>query len=363
VTRALARASSGRRSRPHRAPLAAAVSVALPLMACGPVGDDVPEVPRGSEVEEEAAPAALGPTVAVVIPADGAFGATVLADVRAALGSTLDERRSRPSSPDEPPLGAARVVVARDAAELTDQVAVLAELGTDLVCVVGGAASEAIRDAARLHASTTYCLLPPTPTIDGEAAAASLDGVVPIEALGRALGRIARTAAVEGAPDSASNGPPRVVAVVTGTDAAIGAPLRRGVLDAEGEGTVVFLAPDPDRPAVEVVAELAAASVDVVVVDGSPGSEALVEAALGAGLLVVAPEVVVDALPAGLAGGVVATWRTRWDLAVLAVVERFLVAPGPGELVLGLDTVVEVEAGPAAGPEVRALLTAVLAGG
>jgi hypothetical protein len=177
------------------------------------------------------------------------------------------------------------------------------------------------------------------------------------------LGRIARTAAVEGAPDSASNGPPRVVAVVTGTDAAIGAPLRRGVLDAEGEGTVVFLAPDPDRSAGEVVAELAAASVDVVVVDGSPGSEALVAAALGAGLLVVAPEAVVAALPAGLAGGVVATWRTRWDLAVLAVVERFLVEPGPGELVLGLDAVVDVEAGPAAGPEVRALLTTVLAGG
>jgi hypothetical protein len=153
-----------------------------------------------------------------------------------------------------------------------------------------------------------------------------------------------------------------VVAVVVGSDPAIGAALRRGVLAADeqvGAGApteVLVRASEPDRDPAEVVAELLKASVDVLVVDGAPGADALVASALDAGLAVLAPEALVAELSEARSAGVVASWRMRWDLALELVVAHVRDRPGPAALAIPLEDFVELRPGAAAGPEVRALL-------
>lgn len=368
ATRAVRALSARRASR------AAVLVVALGLIpaACASDDGEVAEVPAGSEQE---ATTPLGPSVAVVLPEQGVFGALVLAEVRAALEDVLAREAARDRPVDVPvPLASVRVVVAADAAELRDQVAVLAESGTDLICVLGGVGDEALRDAARLHARPTYCELPASPADPGGAGtngSSRLTVEVPMEGLGRVLGALARAAATErvapGAPEAGGAGPgapPRVVAVVTGTDPAIGAALRRGVLADDGPvgdvaaTDVLFLAPEPGRAATEVVAGLLEASVDVLIVDGAPGADALVVAALGAGLAVLAPEALVADLPEGLDAGVVASWRTRWDRALELVVDGVREAPGPSVLEVPLEVFVELRPGRAAGAAVLARIDA-----
>lgn len=383
--RAVRATGERRASRALRVLRAATLVAVLGLLpaACASDDGEVAEVPPGSE--EEAAPP-LGPSVAVVLPEQGVYGELVLAEVRAALEDVLAREAARDRPVDVPvPLASVRVVVAADAAELRDQVAVLAESGTDLICVLGGVGDEALRDAARLHARPTYCELPAAPVEPGAAGtngSSRLTVEVPMEGLGRELGALARAAASErvavpapvapAEPDARAagpGGPPRVVAVVTGTDPTIGAALRRGVLAEDGaaEGAaatdVLFLAPEPGRAAAEVVAGLLEASVDVLIVDGAPGADALVAAALDAGLAVLAPEALVADLPEGLDAGVVATWRTRWDRALELVVARVREAPGPSVLEVALGDFVELRPGPAAGPAVLARIDATTGSG
>ncbi|MEY3020694.1 MAG: hypothetical protein RLZZ272_1678, partial [Actinomycetota bacterium] len=336
-------------------------SLVVLLGGCASGGDGAVEVPAGTEEE---APTPFGPSVAVVLPEQGVFGGPQLAEVRASLAELLarEAARERPSG-GSPPLASFRVIVAADAAELRDQVAVLAEAGTDLICVLGGVGDEALRDAARLHARPTYCELPPVPpearAVGTGNAPARLTVDVPVEGLGRALGGLARAAASEpsgpasdlgasgAAPEVTLGAPPSVVAVVVGSDPAIGAALRRGVLAADeqvGAGApteVLVRASEPDRDPAEVVAELLKASVDVLVVDGAPGADALVASALDAGLAVLAPEALVAELSEARSAGVVASWRMRWDLALELVVAHVRDRPGPAALAIPLEDFVE----------------------
>lgn len=352
--------------------LVAALVVALPLAGCDAGDDPVTEVPVGTEAEQGMADAPLGPAVAVVLPEQGVFDALLLADVRADLDAMLARESARDRPVDVPvPLASGRVVVASDAAELRDQVAVLAGAGTDVICVVAGVGDAALREAARLHTRPTYCELPaavPDATLGPpEPAAPRMTVALPMEALGSELLRLARAAAsrppgepaptapaaIDGvAPDRAG-----VVAVVTGTDPALAGALRRGVLAADGgAGTVVLVALEPTRRPEDVVAGLVDASVDVVIVDGAPGADALVPVALSSGLAVLAPEALVTGLPEPLAAGVVATWDARWGRAVELVIARAREGAGPAELDLPLGAFVTFRAGPAAGAGVRSLL-------
>lgn len=350
------------------------VALVVALVGCGTGDDAVIEVPVGTEAEQGVADTPLGPSVAVVLPEQGVFDALLLAEVRADLDAMLAREAARDRPVDVPvPLASGRVVIASDAAELRDQVAVLAGAGIDLICVVAGVGDDALRDAARLHTRPTYCELPaavPDATLGlAEPAEPRMMVALPIEALGSELGRLARAAASEPPDRPAPTGPAvvdrvppgaaRVVAVVTGTDATLAGALRRGVLAADdGAGTVVLVPLEPTRRPDDVVAGLIDASVDVVIVDGAPGADALVPVALSAGLAVLAPEALVTGLPEALAAGVVATWDARWDRALELVVARVREGPGPAELDLPLDAFVTWRAGPAAGAGVRALLEA-----
>lgn len=334
----------------------------LALLGCSAPVEDAPTLGPGTE-EAEAAP--LGPSLALVVP-DGLLGPAVLDEARAVTAA---------------PVAGARVVVARDAGELADQLAVLAGSGTDVVCVLGSGGSVPLAATARLFPGTTGCQL--LPGVDP----ASPDGltvVLPIEALGAELGRFARTAATERAGD----GVPGAVALATGPDPVLGAPLRRGLTSAltaggsegaAGDGSaggaidvpdvgasgrgrggpgprVLTLAADAAPGA--AVADLLEAGVSVLVVDGAPGAVELASAAVEAGLVVLAPAAIAAALPEAGAERVVVTWAVAWDVVAGAVVAHVEAgAPArPDVLELALADVIRLAPGPAAGPVTRGLV-------
>lgn len=336
--------------------------LAVALLGCSAPEEAAPTLGPGTE-EAEAAP--RGPSLALVVP-DGLLDPAVLDEARAVTAA---------------PLAGARVVVARDADELVDQLAVLAGSGTDVVCVLGSGGSVPLAATARLFPGTTGCQL--LPVVDP----ASPDGltvVLPIEALGAELGRFARTAAAERAGD----GMPGAVALATGPDPVLGAPLRRGLASAltaggpdgaaggggaggavdlpdggasgraRGSAGPVVLTLSTDTAPDAAVAGLVEAGVSVLVVDGAPGAAELASAAVEAGLVVLAPAAIAAALPEAAAERVVVTWSVAWEVVAGAVVARVESgAPGrPDVLELPIADVVRLAPGPAAGPVTRELV-------
>lgn len=336
---------------------AVALALVVPALAgCAAPESATPELGRGAE---EAPDARRGPSLALVVP-EALLDAVVLDEARGIAASAA--LRSR-------------VVVARDAAGLADQLAVLAGSGTDVTCIVGPSGAAAIAATARLFPGMRSCELVAAPAVAGTDA---LTVTLPVEALGAELGRLARTAAAERAGDGA----PGAVALAAGPDAVFGAALRRGAAAAlaagsgtsggggtpgdegrvrangGGDGRLRIVTLSTDAAPAATVADLVADGVSVLVVDGAPGAPALVEAASSAGLVVLAPAAVVAALPEAAGEAVAVSWGVAWDAVVAAVIAD--VAGGPprtsGVLDLALADVVRLTVGPAAGPVLRELV-------
>ena len=339
----------------------AVVALVVPLVvACAATDDDRrPDVPPGTEVPGVAPE---GPDVVVVLPAPDALAPEVTAEARDRLRVAVGR------------VAGIRVVVPETSAGLADVLAAVVEQDPDLVCRIGAGTGQAIAQTATVPSGTTLCTLP-SPIL---APARTLGVEVAVVDIGRSLAEVALVAAaggdvaVLGTLGAPVNGETDVVAALrrglveaaatdpTGLDGDPDRPSR--ALPSGGRGRVALRLSAPEAPAADAVAALGA-STTVVVVDGSPGSGALVEAALDAGLLVVAPSALTDTLPAERAQGVVAGWRIAWEVGVLAALERITADPltaGPpsGALEVG-STLLRVRAGAAAGAAVRSLIAEV----
>jgi hypothetical protein len=344
------RAGSGRRL----AHLLALVPLAV---GCASTPDERrPDVPAGTEAP---AVAPEGPEVVVVLPAPDALAPEVTAEARDRLRSAVGA------------VAGVRVVVPEGSAGLGDVLAAVVADDVDLVCLVGAGAGAAIAQTTTVPSGTTLCTLP-APIL---APARTLTVDVPLVAFGRSLAEVALVAAaggdvaVLGTLGAPVNGETDVVAAVrrglveasaidpTGLDGDPDRPSR--ALPGQGRGRVGLRLTEADVPAAEAVAALPG-PIRVVVIDGSPGSGALLEAALAAGLLVVAPSALTDALAPEDRAGVVAGWRIAWEVGVLAALERVTADPQASEpdagAVATASTLLRVRAGAAAGAAVRALI-------
>lgn len=306
---AVAGSRAPRRSRTRRRAGRArhvAVLVLVVLMA-GCTSDDAgPQTPEPAVPEPSASPASpMGASVAVVLPSDAEM------DVRAR--AAVEEQVARLGAGDEG-IREVRVLPADGPDFVADLAELMAERGSDLVCVVGADADTVVTQLARRYADVRFCALeagfggeaadPDDIDVDDESEPVDEDDpvarvVLRAEELGHLIGVTARIAA-DGEP----------VGVVLGGDALPAARFRAGLLAGLTPGG--FVEAGGVGSLEEQAAEVVEMGAGVVVVDGGAGARDAIEAIVDE-VPVIAPTSVLDA---DLAAQALVSWEVRWDLVL-----------------------------------------------
>lgn len=344
--------------------LPAVASVVLLMSACAP---ESPSDPLAVPSPDAAAPE-VGGGIAVVLPPAGLLAAAERDHVRRAV-----ERAFAIATPeaDDP----ARIMIlepADDDAVVDAVERAVRRVGPGgTVCVLGAGVRDRIAALLVLYPATRACLLPASP-VEGDV---HLTADVDLDALGRAIGEAARTAAGDGTVLVVAAGDPMLdqrwrtgvveavlaggegrtpgrVHVVGSADDALRLLDEQAALIAEGivpgspaalgsvDGSGVSVGLDEEF----VPAALVLPPVAAVVLDASPDAVLLLPALAERDLLVVGPRSLL-ASDGVRQDTVVLRWRIRWHLPLSAMLDVALDGGGT----LPDDEVLVLEMGPAGG--------------
>lgn len=323
--------------RVQRPGVRAGVVLAALVLATGCTEPDPPPAPvepAPAEEPEEAAP--LGLSVGVVLPPGDALDPQVVARVQRDL-----EGLAAASGPE---VRGVQVLVPPSSAFVGDLTALLADRGTQLVCVLGPGASEAASAEFALHPELDFCAAP-VPTPD-EAVAE----VVGLEVRAVELGYTVGVAAALAADD----GP---IGLVLGSAELPSAPFRAGVQAAVGGRELAVAGGDDPLEGTE---QVLAAGASVVVLDPAGDAGPALAALEAAGVPVLVPEALVGGR--GGAPPVVLTWQVDWAGVVASAIASHLAAsPSPPTSHGFAEGTLAVELGAAASAAVEAAVAAVVA--
>jgi hypothetical protein len=314
---------------------AALLGAALAVVACTPTGEPTAPVPAPDAPPPATAPA-VGLRVGFVLPPAATAGdhqrAQLATDLRFVAG-LQDEGISE-----------VRTLEADGPEFVPDLASLLAERGTDLVCVLGPDAQRAVVPLADRYPELRFCAVP-------AGASDPPDNLTTVELRFEELGHVVGLAAAA----VAGEGP---VASILGSDRAGVTRLRDGIRAGVDGVPLLENAPVDEEEVTEAVAAAAAAGAEVVIVDLGAGASAAVEQAAAAGLVVVAPAAVLAR--AEVDEATVLAWRLRWDVAIRPVVASLLDPETEVPASVGFaEAAFVVTSGPAlGGPAARAVETA-----
>jgi hypothetical protein len=367
--------STRRAVRRARRGVLVAVACTWLAVACTSDGDAPPVTAPTPPIEEPVGAAAAGRDVELVLPPR--------TDLDPEIAESLSDRL-RSLSEDLPDgVDSVTVRLPEEPAFVADLLELVAARGVGLACALGPDVVGLADRTALRHGATTVCALPATlPELDEEGGFQPTPAVrvdVPVTELGVLVGTAARTAALTAvsqaepgadelqpddddldpdaaAPTASAVEVPRVGLVLLGDELPADR-FREGILTGLA-GVAAVEAEDPDATALEALEAVLTAGVQVVIVDGGPGSAEVVSATAGRSAIV-AP---VDLLTGEPRAGVVLGYRLRWEQVVRVLLDSFA---GGGRLeapvLLGVgDDVVELEVGEDH-PEVLTALEAVQA--
>jgi hypothetical protein len=280
-----------------------AVPLLLLVLAAACTGSEPPPSPEPDPTPAEE-PAPSGVDVAVVLPPEGDPTSLALVDAEARLDDLAEDRVGD--------VARIRTVRVDDADFVPDTAALLADGGSDLVCVLGNGGQQVVADLASRFPATRFCAVG-GPDPDGPRNVDAFE--VAHEELGHVLGTAAALLAAE-----------RPVGIVLGDETDERARRRAGAVAAlDGAELAVDTAVAGPDEAADLVAALSdAPPLGVVLLDTT--SAALTEALQEAAPLRVAP--------AGTAAEPPATvrWSIRIDTIVGAAVDRVVVPDEPEPL-------------------------------
>jgi basic membrane lipoprotein Med (substrate-binding protein (PBP1-ABC) superfamily) len=190
-----------------------------------------------------------------------------------------------------------------------DLATLLAERGTDLVCVLGPQAQQVVAPLAVRHPQLRFCAVP-------AGASEPPTNLAAVDLRFDELGHLLGAAAAEVAGD----GP---IAAIIGSDRAGVTRLRDGIRAAVTGIPLLERAPNDEEEVAEAVDEAIEAGASVLVLDLGTGAVDAVERAAEAGLLVVAPAAVMDQVE-GSGPVTLLAWQVRWELPLRSVVAALL---------------------------------------
>jgi hypothetical protein len=299
MTTATLRVVAPRRGRARGRLAAASLAVVLTLAACTPADEQATRPPPAPEPPPATSPTA-GVRVGFVLPpaaSDEDDQRTQLAGdlqlVSALRGEGISEVRTL--EPDGP-------------AFVADLASLLADRGTDLICVLGPGAQRVVAPLAVRHPHLRFCAVPAGST-DPPENVAVVD--VRFEELGHLLG-VAASVVTEDGP----------VASVLGSDRAGVTLLRDGIRAGVGGRPLLESAPTDEEAVLAAVDAAIADEAEVLIIDVGIAARTAIERAVAGGLQVLAPAAVLAELD--VAEATVLSWRLRWDVAVRPVVASML---------------------------------------
>jgi hypothetical protein len=300
MTTATLRAAAPRRGRARWRPVAASLAVVLALAACTSADQQATRPPPAPEPPPAPSPTTAGIRVGFVLPPAAsdeddqrAQLAGDLQLVSALRGEGISEVRTL--EPDGP-------------AFVADLASLLADRGTDLVCVLGPGAQRVVAPLAIRHPHLRFCAVPGGST-DPPENVAVVD--VRFEELGHLLG-VAASVVTEDGP----------VASILGSDRAGVTLLRDGIRAGVGGRPLLESAPTDEEGVLAAVDAAIADEAEVLIIDVGIAARTAVERAVAGGLQVLAPSAVLAELD--VAEATVLSWRLRWDVAVRPVVASML---------------------------------------
>jgi hypothetical protein len=277
----------------------ALLGAALVVAACTSTGDET-TLPAPAPAEPPPATPAAGLRVGFVLPAAATAGDDQRAQLARDLqfvGALRDEGISE-----------VRTLEADAPEFVRDLASLLAERGTDLVCVLGPDAQRAVASLVDRYPELRFCAVPADLTDPPE----NLTAVeLRFEELGHVVGLAAASVA--------GHGP---VASVLGSDRAGVTRLRDGIRAGVDGVPLLESAPVDEEEVTEAVDAAAAAGAEVVIVDLGAGAADAVRQAAAEGLVVVAPAAVLARAEVDEAA--VLAWRLRWDVAIRPVIASLL---------------------------------------
>jgi hypothetical protein len=299
MTTATLRAAAPRRGRARGRLVAASLAAVLALAACTSADERATRPPPAPEPPPATSPTA-GIRVGFVLPpaaSDEDDQRTQLASdlqvVSALRGEGVSEVRTL--EPDGP-------------AFVADLAALLADRGTDLVCVLGPGAQRVVAPLAIRHPHLRFCAVPAGST-DPPENVAVVD--VRFEELGHLLG-VAASVVTEDGP----------VASILGSDRAGVTLLRDGIRSGVGGRPLLESAPTDEEGVLAAVDAAIADEAEVLIIDVGIAARTAIERAVAGGLQVLASSAVLAELD--VAEATVLSWRLRWDVAVRPVVASML---------------------------------------
>jgi basic membrane lipoprotein Med (substrate-binding protein (PBP1-ABC) superfamily) len=277
----------------------ALLGVALAVVACTSPGEDAAPSPTPAPSPPAESPAA-GIRVAFVLPAAASVDdeqRTQLAGDLQSIGALRDDGISevRTVEPDGPEF-------------VRDLAALLADRGTDLICVLGPEAQRAAAPLAVRHPHLRFCAVP-------AGTSEAPENLVAVEVRFEELGHVVGLAAAA----TAGDGP---VASILGSDRAGVTQLRDGIRAGVDGLQLLESAPSDEEGALEAVDAAVDADAAVVIVDLGVGAAAAIDRAVAADMVVIAHEAVLD--QTDVADATVLSWRLRWDVALRPVVASML---------------------------------------
>jgi hypothetical protein len=288
-----------RRDRPRWRLVAAVLATVLALAACTSADEPTTPPPPTPEPPPATTPTA-GIRVGFVLPpaaSDDDHQRTQLAGDLQLVSALRDEGISeiRTLEPDGPEF-------------VADLASLLAERGTDLVCVLGPGAQRVVVPLAVRHPHLRFCAVPAGAS-DPPENLAVVD--VRFEELGHLLGLAA--AAVTG------DGP---VASILGSDRAGVTSLRDGIRAGVSGVPLLETAPTDEEGVLAAVDAAIAEGAEVLIIDVGIAAPTAIERAVAGGLQVLAPSAVLTELD--VAEATLLSWRLRWDVALRPVVAAML---------------------------------------
>jgi hypothetical protein len=276
----------------------ALLGAALAVAACTPTGEA--PLPAPAPAEPPPATPAAGLRVGFVLPAAATAGDDQRAQLARDLqfvGALRDEGISE-----------VRTLEADGPEFVPDLASLLAERGTDLVCVLGPEAQRAVAPLAVRYPELRFCAVPAGSSDPPE----NLTAVeLRFEELGHVLGLAAASVAGDGP-----------VAAILGSDRAGVTRLRDGIRAGVDGVPLLESAPVNEVEVPEWASAAAPTGAEVVIVDLGAGAAAAVEQAAAAGLAVIAPAAVLGRAEVDEAAAL--AWRLRWDVAIRPVIDSLL---------------------------------------
>ncbi len=318
-------------------PRVAALLVVLALLVAACTDEPVPPSPDALPDDQEAPAPPAGLRVGLVLPAGDPSEDRELAYLR------TDLRGLAATLPDG--VADLQLLFADDERFVPDLAGLLAQRGTDLVCVLGGQGRRVVSDLFDVYPRLRYCALPASSS-NPQDRVTLID--VRFDEIGHAVGVAAIAAVGEDASVGAVIGANRV-----GRDR-----LLDGLRAAVGEDHLVEYGPEDAETALEAVQALLDADVDVAVIDvGHGAAEALALAADE--LTIINP---ISTLTGGpVADATLVSWRVRWDVILRPTLARLVDPDVDVPRSVGLaEEAVRLTPGSAAGLRVRSALDAVI---